>query len=738
MINILKTEDNILTLALDGKDGQPNLISEAFLTHLETLIEEITRDNSTQGLIFTSQRQDFLSGADLGLFQSKENSEEFYKISRRLQTILRKLELWDRPVVAAINGHALGGGLELALSCNYRIALNSKTLRIGLPEVKIGLMPGGGGTQRLPRLIGIEKALPLLLEGKALRVSQARAIGLIDEVADNLEELIQKARAFIEQHPQCQQPWDQKSPKKKDDPYIPNSVDGYNFFTVASSLLEKNFRGSGKGPQKILSAVYEGSLLPLEQACEVEANYFSEILSTKSSQKMLDTLFYGLNKCKNKGRSLIEETKPITKVGVIGAGIMGQGIAQVCAKYGIEVLLMDKDLTTAEMGLNQVSKKIEKEVKREHLTEEEAKTILSRIKSVTEFVELAPCEIIIEAATENLELKRKIFSSLEEQLSEDVVLATNTSSLPIHEVTKDLKQPERVLGLHFFSPVPRMALVEVIKPKLCNQPSLLKGMKLVHQLKKTPIIVRDGLGFFTTRVFMRYITEALLMLAEGVSPAIIENAGRHLGFPLGPLEIADEVSLELIRNLLEEKARLENIHTFKDESLNRSREIVTRFITKHERLGKKNKKGFYDFTPEGSKKLSSFTYNEAKYYEDKRDITEELKIATYPEVRERLKYIQIIETLKCYEEGILNTAHEGDVASILGWGYPSHTGGIVKDCEKEGHQELMNRLMRMQKDWGERFSPPKILKTLLNRGYESFYEAREIFSNPLLVEEEGN
>ncbi len=735
MINILKTDDNILTLSIDGKPGQPNLISEAFLTHLETLVEVITRDNTTLGLIFTSQRSDFLSGADLELFRSKEKSEDFYKVSRKLQNILREIEKWERPVVAAINGHALGGGLELALACNYRVAINHQKLKVGLPEVKLGLMPGGGGTQRLPRLIGIEKAMPLILEGKALSVSQARAIGILDDLADNQEELLEKARAFIEQNPHAKQPWDLK--ESHPDPHCPRSERGYNFFTAASALVEKNFRGKGDGPAKILSAIYEGSLLPIDQACEVEAIYFGELLNSTSSKNMLDTLFYGINKCESKGKTMVKDLEEIKQVGVIGAGIMGQGIAQVCAAKGIEVLLMDKDLTTAEMGVNQISKKVEKEVKREHLSIEDSKLLMARIKTISEYDLLSNCDLVIEAATENLDLKRKIFKELEEHIKEECVLATNTSSLPIQQVTTGLQRPERVLGLHFFSPVPRMKLVEVIKAKATNQESLLKGLKLVHSLHKTPIIVRDGLGFFTTRVFMRYITEALKLLSEGVSPALIENAGKELGFPLGPLEIADEVSLELIKNLLEEKARLENVHTFRDPSENRTREIVTRFITKYERLGKKNRKGFYDYPQERPKKISPQTYDEAKNSQHKED-SSQVGLPNYPAIKERLHLIQMVETLKCFEQGILNTAHEGDVASLLGWGYPAYTGGVVKECDKSGHEDLMKRLIDLQQAWGERFTPPKILKTLLNKGYSSLYEAREIFSNPLLIEKSND
>ncbi len=727
MINIQKTENNILTLSVDSKDASANLIDESFLTHFETLVEEITRDEGTLGVIITSSRKEFLLGADLEMFKSKSSPSEIYQLSRKLQKVLRKLETWGKPVVAAINGSALGGGLELALSCHHRIAVNHKSIRLGLPEVKIGLMPGGGGTQRLIRLIGIEKSLPLLLNGNHLSPLKAKEIGIIDALADNKEELLEKAKAFIEQNPEVSQKWDKSLLML--DPHAPNSPKGYQFFSIASAMVDRDYLSFGTGPQKILSSVYEGSLVPIEQACQIEANYFAELFQEKSSQAMMQTLFYGVQKCKKKGDKLTDQAQSIKTIGIIGAGIMGRGIAQIAAQLGIDVLLKDQDLTTAEMGRNTISKSLDKDISRQRIEPSAKKDIIEKIKSVDKFEDFLGCDLIIEAAPENLALKKSLFKELEEVIAPDTILATNTSSLPLSITTEGMKNPERVIGLHFFSPVPRMSLVEIIKAKKTNQKTLIRSLKFIKDLGKVPIIVRDGLGFFTTRVFMKYITEAILALTEGCSPALIENAGRSLGFPMGPLEVGDEVSLNLIKNLLEEKARLEKVDAFSDLSEKKTQEVVTRFITKFERLGKKNRKGFYDYPTEGPKRISRQTYQEAEV-----TINNPSDVGTFECLKDRLFYIQIIETMKCYEEGILNTAHEGDVASIMGWGFPSHTGGVVSACHREGNQALLDKLSTLQEKWGDRFSAPKILKTLINKNYDSLHEAREILSSPLLEE----
>jgi len=720
MINIQKTESDIITLSIENKDGDVNVINEKFLTHFETLVEEITRDDSTKGLIFTSAKKDFLVGADLDFFISAENPLDIYKLSRRLQKNLRSLEKWGKPVVAAINGSALGGGFELALACHYRVVINHHSIKLGLPEVTLGLMPGGGGTQRLPRLIGIEKSLPYLLKGKSVSPQKAREQGLVHALAENQSELIEKAKAFIEQFNSSEIDHEKKATA---DPHSPRGKAGQNLFAAMTASL--SYPGATKAPLKILSSVYEGMLVPLERGCEIEARYFAELAHSPQSNNMIRTLFYGVNNCKKQFSSFTESAAPFKKVGIIGGGIMGSGIAGACVSEGIEVVIKDLDLTGAEFSKNNVSQKFNKLIKRGVLTEEQKERALGLVSTTDSFEDFSTCDLIIEATYEDSELKKSIFKELAPFCREDVVVASNTSSLPIINLMSEDYKPENFLGIHFFSPVEQMPLVEVIKTSKSDRDTLFRVLKFVKDLSKVPIIVNDSFGFFTTRVFTRYIVEAVHALYQGHCATIIENAGRDLGFPLGPLEIADEVSLNLIRSILGEKAKINGVDGLTDISEKNTYIVANSLISKHSRLGKKSKKGFYDYPAKESKLLSE---------ETKRYRNSEVQIGL-EQMKERLLFIQIKEALSCLEEGILSSATEGDVASLLGWGFPPELGGVFTYCNEIGLQETLDKLLELEKDYGPRFSPPKVLKSLLNKNYEIIHDADEFFKPIATIEE---
>lgn len=720
MINLQKETENILTLIFDNRESRVNLINESFLTHFETLVEEITRDDSTHGLIITSNKKDFLSGGDLEMFLQMPGPKEIYKLSNRLQEVLRKLEKWPKPVVAAINGSALGGGLELALACNYRVAINHGSLKFGLPEVNLGIMPGGGGTQRVIRTAGIEKGLPFVLQGKLVPPIAAKEMGLINELVDTKVELMEVAKAYIEQNPSAVQPWDKKIKQK--DAYDPRTVAGQTFFSLSTAVLNDQFRGRGEGPLSIIKAIYEGSLLEIDAGCDIEARYFSSLFEKPATKNIIQTNFFGIQKCKNLRNDLTDAAPSIKSIGIIGAGIMGQGIAHVAAKLGVEVFLADNDITTAEMGKNQISKTLDKSIERGRMRAEQKQIILDQINTVSSFEEFKHCELVIECVFENRDIKIAVFENLEKVLPETTIIATNTSSLPLDLLGKNLKHPDRFVGLHFFSPVPRMDLVEVIKGPETKKEVLVRALKFTKELGKTPILVRDGLGFFTTRVFTRYITEAIALITEGYPPALVENAGKLLGFPVGPLEIADQVSLTLMKSLLEEKLKYLNSEDFVDQTERITLDLVTDFIENHQRTGRKDKKGFYDYDPEKGKSLSHTV----------KQLGDNEKNSEIDVCKDRLLYIQLIEALKCYEEGIINTAHEGDVASILGWGFPFSTGGIINLCHQQGNDNLLDKFIKLQSQWGERFTPPKILKSLINKNYETLHEARELLAEPFL------
>lgn len=720
MISLKKENENILTLVFENKDLEINLINESFLTHLETLIEEVTRDETTHGLIIYSNKRDFLSGVDLEMYLNERRPSDIYKLSKKFQKILRQLENWNKPVVAALNGNTLGAGLELALACNYRVAIGHPKIKLGLPEVNYGIMPGGGGTQRVTKLMGLEEGLNFLLNGEIISPKEAKEKSLVHKLVKTKQELIEEAKAFIEQNPNCIQPWDAKETKYKS--LDKNSFYKQQFFSKSSALLTEKFRGKGSSTLYILKSVYEGSILGIDAGCEVEAQYFGHLFSNPKTKNIINTNFFGVKKCKNLRNDLTNEIEPIKKIGIIGVGIMGQGISEISARSGIEVIMIDRDLTSAEIGKNNISKSLDKLIQKGKLSKENKNSILARIETRNDISSFNDCDIVIECIYENSNNKKEILKNIEKNISEDTIIATNTSSISIDSLATDLKHKDRFLGIHFFSPVQKMNLVEIVKGKETENSSVIKALKFVKDLSKIPILVRDGQGFFTTRVFTSYIAEALNLIHEGYAPALVENASRILGFPKGPLEIADEISLPLIKSVFDEKLKFNKLSDFFNPSEKIAYDIIKDFIEVQQREGKRSHKGFYDYTKPNIKNLSSSIRSMSDPSKD-----DELEVC-----KERLMAIQQIEALKCYEEGIINTAHEGDIASILGWGFPFQTGGIINLCHQEGNQELLEKFMKLKSLWGERFSPPKILKALINKNFQTLHEAREILPGPLL------
>ncbi len=722
MINLQQIEGNITCLSFENRERDLNLFTESFLSHLETLIEEIIRDKSTQGIIFTSSKNDFHSGTDLTLFLEHKTPQEIFKFLMRLQKVFREIERWGKPVVSAISGSVLGCGLELALSSDYRVAINHHSISLGFPEIKLGLMPGAGGCQRLLRLIGPDKALTLLLSGEKLNPKQARAIGLIDLLVETKSELIESSIAFIEQN----QEKNQIAPNKKfwHNQYSPLYFQGQKFFSEWSAKIQRDYRGQGLGAQRILSCLYEGSLLDLEPACKIEAQSFAELFKAETSQRMIKTLFFGVNRCKELGKSFIEKHDSIESVAIIGSGVMGVQIAQAMILRGINAYLVDRDLTTAEIERNQILKNIESLTAQEGLDKSVTIHAKERIKAVATIGDVKDCHIFIEAVDELVETKKLLYQSLEECIDDEKIIISNTSSLPLELLSQGMKVPERLVGLHFFAPATTEPLVEIVKSKITSQKALISALKLANQLDKTPIVVRDSHGFFTTRVMVSYILEAILCLKEGIPAPIIENAGRMLGFPVGPLELADKTSLTMISALLKEKIKVTGKELDSESDEYTVLEVLEKIILKHKELDKKGVPSFYDYHKD-KKILSELT----KSYTQRNGPEKNISIE---DIKKRLINIQLVETMKCYEEGVLNTAHEGDVASLLGWGFPAETGGIVSHCHQYGNEKLLEELSKMSSQWGSRFLPPKILKTLINKNYQSLHEAREILASALL------
>ena len=701
MIDMNLDSQGIATLTIARQDAPANVIDDAFLIALEAALQEAISAKA-KGIVLISGREEFVAGADLKLFLELKGRAQVLGLVRHIHKLFRSIETAGIPVVAAVSGTALGGGYELCLACHRRIALDAPALRIGLPEVGLGLFPGGGGTQRLARLIGLEAAAPLILEGTRLSVRDALAKGLVDELAATREELHAKARAWALANPQAKQPWDME--KFRAPGSAPGSPKGAQFLAAASAMLFEKTRGNYPAPRAALSALYEGLLLPFEQGLEVEAQYFTDMALSREARHMIRTLFYGINTC-NKGadKSRVAARSKPKRIGVLGAGMMGAGIAYVTAKSGLPVLLKDISRDAAEKGKDYSRRLLEKAKSRGKATAEEEKALLDKIETSGDPASLAGCDLVVEAVTEDRALKARVTHETEQAIREPFVFASNTSTLPITGLAAESRDPKSFIGLHFFSPVDKMQLVEVIVGNETSEETLARALDYVRMIKKTPIVVNDGRGFFTSRVFTKYIEEGMLCLADGIAPALIENAGLLAGMPVGPLCVADEVSLELMRHVLgQTKADLGKAAVNAEMDA-----LVEKFVVELKRPGRKAGAGFYDY-PAGVPKRLWAGLAEVCPRRPERDDVEEVK--------RRLLWRQTLESLRCLEEGILRHARDGDVGSVLGWGFPAYTGGALSFVEFVGAADFLATARGLEQRYGARFAPPKILSRLAEGG----------------------
>ena len=694
-MKIKRDENNIIILTINCEDKPMNVIDEEFVRTFHQKIEEITSEEKNQGLILTSSRDEFVAGGDLDMLRGINSVSACVEITSLLHKSLRKIETWGKPAVAALTGTTLGGGYELALGCHHRICINKQKAKIGLPEVTLGLLPGGGGTQRLPRMIGIQNSLLYLTTGKQVNPEKALEVGLIDELASGEEDLITKSLEFIKANPNITQPWDNKKFK------IPGgeiqSPKGYQVIPASTALMNEKTYGNYLAPKNILCAVYEGCQVPIDQALKIELRYFTELVLNPSSKNMIRTLFYGINEC-NKGVARPKDIpkSEIKKVGILGAGMMGSGIAYATAMAGISCVLKDINEEALEKAMSYSANLLDKLIERGSCTTKKKEQVLSLIKTSTDPACMEECDLIIEAVTEDRALKAKVTKECESVMPEHGIFASNTSTLPITGLAKESERPHQFIGLHFFSPVNKMPLVEVVVGEKTGDKALALCIDYVRAIKKTPIVVNDGRGFYTSRVFTSYVSEGINLITEGVSPALIENAGKMCGMPVGPLAVADEVSIDLIYHITKQ-----SVEDLGEEAVDRATlELSTKFVEDLKRLGRKTGKGFYDYPAEGKKYLSPEL---SKLYPVKD------KQPSLQEVKDRLLYIQAIETLRCLEENILTSTREADVGSIMGWAFPAWTGGTIGFVELVGLKNFKHRSQELEKKFGKRFSPPNIL-----------------------------
>ena len=707
-INFEKDSDGIVTLTMDMPGRSMNVLNTELTTPFTAAIEKIEQDASIKGVILTSGKKEFLAGADIEMVFAITDPKVAYDAAESLKQQLRRLETCGRPVAAALNGTALGGGLELALACHYRVAIDDPKAKFGLPEVKLGLLPGGGGTQRLPRLIGIQAAAPLMLEGKELSASAAKHQGIINELAKDKADMLAKAKAWCLANPKAIQPWDDKKFKfPGGDSRHPAVV---QVLAVAPSMANAKTQGNYPAATNILSSIYEGGIVDFETGCRIESRYFAELVVSQVSKNMIGTLWFQLNGI-NKGKSRPQgvDKSTVKKLGVLGAGMMGAGIAFVSAKVGMEVVLLDTSQEAADRGKDYSAKLLDKDVKKGKLLPADKSAFLDRIKATTKFEDLAGCDLVIEAVFEDRAIKADVTKKTEAVLGADVVFASNTSTLPITGLAKAHSRADNFIGLHFFSPVEKMPLVEIIMGEKTSKETLAKGFDYVQQIRKTPIVVNDSRGFYTSRVFGTYVMEGIALLTEGVHPRSIEVAGLQAGMPVGPLALNDEVSLSLGLHVLEQ-TRKDFAAEGKTMEARASDAVLEKMVKVLDRPGKKAGKGFYDYPAEGSKGEKTLWKGLAEHYPVAKVQPPQ------QELIERLMFVQAVDAARCFEERVVTTVADTNIGSIFGWGFAPHQGGALQYINAYGPTKFVARAEQLASKYGARFAPPKSLLEMAKAG----------------------
>jgi 3-hydroxyacyl-CoA dehydrogenase/enoyl-CoA hydratase/3-hydroxybutyryl-CoA epimerase len=713
--------DGIVTLTWDDPERTMNVLSNKALADIGAAIVKIAGDAAIKGVIITSGKANgFCAGAALDEMEGQasgagapkseeERIKQRYEGVLQFNMLLRKLETCGKPVVAAINGLALGGGLEVTLACHYRVVADNPRIQLGLPESKVGLLPGGGGTQRLPRLMGAQAAVQLILQGNSLDPKTAEAQKVVHKVVP-ADQLLAEAKRWIKESPNAVQPWDRKGFEVPGG--LPNDKGTSTVFTMGNALYRKQSFNNYPAQRYILSCVYEGLQVPIDAGLRIEARYFTKLLMDPASRNMIRSLFLSMQDL-GKGARRPANVAPtqVKKLGVLGAGMMGAGIAYVSAQAGMEVVLIDRTIEDAEKGKAYSTKLLDGQIKKGRSTEEKKQKLLSLIKPSTNYDDLKGCDLVIEAVFENREIKADVTKKAEAQLTDKAVFGSNTSTLPITGLAEASVRPNNFVGIHFFSPVDKMQLVEIITGKKTGDYALAMAVDYVRQIKKTPIVVNDSRGFYTSRCFGTYVAEGQEMLAEGIAPAIIDNVGRMTGMPRGPLELADDVALDLAYKVREQ--------TKKDlgdkYEAGPADTLIETMVAKLGRYGRKNSKGFYDYPADGGKK---------RLWPGLKDIVKYKVTSSTPELVDELKkrflYRQAIEAARCFEENVVTDPREADVGAILGWGFAPYTGGPLSVIDTVGTKKFVEECDRFAQKYGKRFLPGKLLRDMAEKG-DTFY-----------------
>ena len=701
--------DGIALLTIDYPGKTMNVIDQAFMTSLAACIDRVVADNAIHGAIITSGKDAFVAGADLLSMEANIDSMAddsvavLFEKCASLSRLLRRLETCGKPFAAAINGVAMGGGFEIGLACHHRVVSDAPGLALGLPEVQVGLLPGAGGTQRLLRMLGIMGAMPYLLEGKSLTAAKAKELGLVDAVVPAAD-LLATARRWLFESPSATQPWDRKGFKiPGGGPLDPRVAPG---FVVGNAMLQANTFHNMPAPLAIQSCLFEGAQLPMDKALRVESKHLAMLTRSPVSRGMIRTLFVNKTKAeKGLHRPAGFERFNCRKLGMIGAGMMGGGIALHAAQRGIQVVLIDRDDDAAQRGKAHAEKVLKRQIDKGRMTADQAQGILDRIQPGTDYALLRDADMVVEAVFEDRAVKAEVTKRLDAVLPAHCVLATNTSALPISLLAQASQRPDRFIGLHFFSPADRMPLVEVIRGRQTSDETLTRALDFVAQLKRTPIVVNDHRGFFTSRFIGAFIDDAIGMVAEGIAPALIDNCARHAGMPVGPLAITDELSIELSVRAGQAQAR-----EFPDEYRpGRSVPVLQRLFDLG-CLGKKVGKGFYDHDASGKHLWHGLTelYPPRASQPDPHD------------VRQRILFVQALEAARAMEDDVLLAPADGDLGAILGVGFPAYTGGPFCFIDGIGLTAFVAEADRLATLFGEHLRPNGLLRDMAAKG-QTFY-----------------
>ncbi len=703
-----KDSNNIVTVTMD-MDGPVNSMSDAFLPLLEETLGKLEADADLAGVVLASGKSTFFAGGDLNMLcaVTEETVDAFFDGMCATKAAMRRLEKLHAPVCAAINGAALGGGLELALSCHHRIAWNNRSVQLGFPEVTLGLLPGGGGNVKAVYLMGLMAANEYIVEGKRVAPEKALASGLIDAVIEDKDELLSAAKQWLlankDDESARTQPWDTKGYKIPGgnirNPQVAQMV------TMGAPMIRKNTRGLLPAPEKIFDVAVQALTVDFETAMRIESRGLAELALTPQAKNMINTFFFQMNKV-NGGASRPKDVPPqkTEKVGILGAGMMGQGIAYSSAMVGIEVVLKDISLDAAVKGKAYTQALLQKRVDKGRMTSEKMAQVLSLIHPTASDEDLDGCDLIIEAVFENMTLKHQMTRDLEPRLAEGGVWGSNTSTLPITQLAQASQNAENFIGIHFFSPVDKMPLVEIIMGEQTGDMALAKAFDFTKQIKKTPIVVNDSLGFFTSRTFGTYLDEGVRLLVEGMKPLRIDNLGKAVGMPVGPLTVYDEVSLELSRKASQTWKEMGLSVGDDDRSITAG--VVETMVGDYGRGGRYHGGGFYEYGADGSKEVWS-------------GLAELYGATTSPlsdaDAKDRLLFRQVIEALKCLETGVLRTVADGNIGSIMGIGAPAWTGGLLQFVNTYGLQNFIDRCASLSAAYGERFQAPAIVAEKLAR-----------------------